>query len=165
MELERLVLEGYRCPCPGSPHTEEWVDLEPAVTIPMGMAAMFQMRNYPTDNEGDLRAQLAPLFMRFGIRAWSFTDVKGGTVTVSADSVERLLPFVTAGFEVADRCLDLYLWGIIAPLVARQAKLLEHGPKGASTSPIPASGPTPLSQRSPSSRGKAAGNKSEAPAP
>jgi hypothetical protein len=165
MELERLVLEGYRCPCPGSPHKEEWVELEPAITVPMGMAAMYQIAHTPTGNEGDLRALLAPLFMRFGIRAWSFTDVKGGAITVSADSVERLLPFVEAGFEVADRCLDLYLEGIIAPLAARQERLLAHGPKDASTSPTPESGPTPLSQRSPSSRGKAAGSKSEAPAP
>jgi hypothetical protein len=129
------------------------------------MAAMYQVANNPTDNEGDLRALLAPLFMRFAIRAWSFTDGKRGKVTVSDTSIATLLPFPTAGFEVADRCLDMYLGDIIAPLVARQARSLEPGPKAASTSPIPASGPTPPSRRSRYSHAKVAGSKSEAPAP
>ena len=39
MEPIRMDLEGYSCPCPGTPHTLEWVEFEPETTMPMAMAA------------------------------------------------------------------------------------------------------------------------------
>lgn len=163
----RVEIPGYPCPCPGGIHAVEWVDLEPEVTIPMGMAAMYTVLAMIEDaTEADLRGALAPILMRFGIRTWSFRELaglQGHVVKVTPESVERLLPFTTAGFEVADKCMDLYLAGIIAPLVARRDRLLGTGQTEPLISPNPDTGPTPPKQSPPSSHKPMAGKPSEAP--
>ena len=151
-EPVRVELEGYPCPCPGSPHALEWVDLEPDVTIPMGMAAMYVVVSMGDEaTEADLRGALSPILVRFGIRNWSFSEGKA-KVRVNPDSVERLLPFADAGFEVADKCMDLYLADIIRPLQARRNRLLGLGQTANSTSPNPTPGPIIPMPSSPSSR-------------
>jgi hypothetical protein len=150
-EPVRVELVGYPCPCPGSPHALEWVDLEPEVTIPMGMAAMYVVISMvDTASEADLRGALAPVLVRFGIREWSFRE-GSRTVKVEPDAVARLLPFAEAGFEVADKCMDLYLADIIRPLAARRDRLSGTGPKADSTSASPISGTPPQTPSSPSS--------------
>ena len=131
----------------------EWVDLEPSVTVPMGMAAVYTIFSHPEASEAELRGLLAPIFMRFGIRDWSFRDGKA-QIKVEPDSVARLLPFADAGFEVANRCMDLYLGDILRPLQARRNRLLVPGPTDDSISPTPGFGtkpPTPLSPSLPES--------------
>ena len=128
-----------------------WVDLEPEVTIPMGAAAVYVVFSMAdTASEADLREALAPVLVRHGIRDWSFRDGLR-SIKVEPDSIERLLPWATAGFEVADRCMDLYLADIIRPLVARRDRLSGIGPKETSTSPNPDSGTPPPTQSEPSS--------------
>jgi hypothetical protein len=161
MEPIRLELEGYPCPCPGTPHSLEWVDLEPEVTAPMGMASVYILANEAIPDEASARAMLTPIFLRYGIRSWSFTGEKLGCIKVEPDSIARLLPFSGPGFEVADRCMDLYLSGIIAPLAARRSRLSEPGPMDVSTSPIPTSTPISPPSPTPSSPETTDGNLSE----
>ena len=160
----RVELPDYPCPCPGSPHALEWVDLEPAVTIPMGMAAMYVVVSMADEaTEADLRGALAPLFVRFGIREWSFCGVGKKPVKVHPDTVAQLLPFAAAGFEVADKCMDMYLEDIIRPLVQRRERLSAPGRTEISTSASPGSGTTPPTPSSPSLPIDTAGMPSEAP--
>ena len=165
MEPIRMELEGYPCPCPGTPHTLEWVDLEPEVTAPMGMAAVYILGNEDIPDEPGARAVLTPIFLRYGIRGWSFTGEKFSHVKVEPDSIARLLPFSGPGFEVADRCMDLYLSGIIAPLAARRSRQSGPGPMAVSTSPIPPSTPISPPSPMPSSPETTDGSPSEDPAP
>jgi hypothetical protein len=165
MEPIRMELEGYQCPCPGTPHSSEWVELEPSVTVPMGMAAMYQISRTEAEDEATNRGALAPILMRFGIRAWSFTDVHGASMPIHSGSIEALLPFADAGYEVADKCFALYLGDIIRPLLARRNRRSGPGPMVDTTSPIPESGQTPQTLPSRYSRKAKAGSMSEAPAP
>lgn len=157
MEPIRMELEGYECPCPSHPHKVEWVELEPEVTNPMGMAGVYAIIHAGDTDEAGMRAILTPIFMRYGIRAWSFTGEKFAKVTIDQDTIARLLPFSGPGFEVADRCMDLYLDGLIRPLAARRNRLLGPGLMDTSTSPILE--PTPISP-TPSSPETTAGKRS-----
>jgi hypothetical protein len=131
----RMELEGYPCPCPGTPHQSEWVDLESVVTIPMGMAATYVVVKLSDEaTEAELRGLLAPIMLRFGIRDWSFRDGKA-RIPVDDTSIARLLPWSEIGFEIVDRCMDLYLAEIARPLAARKAKLSAPGSMDNSTSP------------------------------
>ena len=142
----------------------EWVDLEPSVTVPMGMAAVYTIFSHPEADEAELRGLLAPIFMRFGIRDWSFRDGKA-QIKVEPDSVARLLPFADAGFEVANKCMDLYLGDILRPLQARRNRLSAPGPTDDSISPTPASGTKPHLLPLPSLLESTVGSPSEDPAP
>jgi hypothetical protein len=121
----------------------EWVDLEPEVTIPMGMAAMYVV-SITTGDEASYRGALAPVLMQFGIRAWSFN------LTITPFAIAETLTFEKGGFEVAERCLQLYLPGLIRPLAARRQKRSEPGPREDSISPNPDSGTPPPTPSSPS---------------
>ena len=121
-----------------------WVDLEPEVTIPMGMAAMYVV-SVTTGDEASYRGALAPVLMQFGIRAWSFD------LTITPFSIAETLPFERGGFEVAQRCLELYLASLIRPLAERQLRHSGTGPKDDSISPSPDSGTKPPMPSSPSS--------------
>jgi len=161
----RMELEGYECPCPSHPHKVEWVDLEHAVTMPMGMAAMACLQATDASDSNTFYGELAPVVLRFGIRAWSFTDEKKGSVNINADSIARLLPFGNGGYEVANRCLGLYLEELMRPLVKKRLALLATMPMAPTTSQTPESGGKPPTPLSPSSRKSTAGPTSEAPAP
>ena len=165
MDPIRMELEGFPCSCAGTPHTTEWVELEPAATIPMGMAAMSCLQKSETSDESVFYGELAPILMRFGIRRWSFTDEKGGRESVNSESIARLLHFGAGGYEVANRCMGLYLEEIMRPLARRRVAQLGFSPTANSTSPTPMSGPTPLTRRSRSSRKSTAGPTSVDPAP
>ena len=136
----------------------DWVDLEPEVTLPMGMAAMYVVATMSEETEAELRGALAPVLLRFGIRAWSFPD------RINDVSIARLLPFGTSGFEVADAAFGLYLGDIIAPLAARRNRRSEPGPRDDSTSQTPASGPKLPTQPLQFSHESTVGKPSEVPA-
>jgi hypothetical protein len=131
----------------------------------MGMAAMATLQASETVDTNVFYGELAPVVLRFGIRAWSFTDEKGGKVNINADSIARLLPFGNGGYEVANRCLGLYLEELMRPLVKRRLALLASMPMAPTTSPTPASGSTPPTRLSRSSRKSTAGPTSVDPAP
>jgi hypothetical protein len=165
----RLDLPGYPCPCPGTPHTLEWVDLEPEPTLAMGAAFNYRIAKMPyrpteLDAETQARGEVAPFLVQYGIRAWSFTDEKGGRVKVHPDSIAALLPFGgpgAPGFEVTDKCMNLYLEAVSRPLRERWNRLLELGRKAGLTSPTPPSGESPPKPFEPSSRKRTAGKLSE----
>jgi hypothetical protein len=161
----RIELEGYECPCPSKPHTTEWVELEPAATIPMGMAVMARLQRTETNDPDVWFGEAAPLLMQFGIRRWSFIDEKKGSVPVNPTTIAQYLPFGNGGYEVANRCTGLYLEEISRPLVRRRTALLASMRTVTTTSQTPPSGSTPLTPRSRSSRKSTAGQTSEAPAP
>ena len=169
----RFELVGYPCPCPGTPHEIEAVYLEPEATIPMGMAVRYRISNMTTratelDAETQARGEIAPFLMQYGIRTWTFTDEKGGRVTVSPSTIAELLPFAgpgNPGFEVCDKCMTLYLEAVSRPLRERWNKLLNGGQTADSTSQTPQSTESPPTQPSPSLPENTDGQPSEDPAP
>jgi hypothetical protein len=165
MEPIRMELEGYSCPCPGTPHSAEWVELEPAVTIPMGMAAMAVIQGSEATEVPELYGELAPTLLRFGIRRWSFVDERRKPEPIHSDTIARLLPFAAIGYEVTNRCMGLYLGDLMRPLAARRSKRLGFGPTEGTTSQTPGSGAKSRSSRSRSSRKSTAGPTSEGLAP
>jgi hypothetical protein len=131
----------------------------------MGMAAMYIVSQSQAETEAALRGQLAPILMRFGIRDWSFRGQAGAQIPITSTSIEQVLPFAEIGFEVADRCFDLYLADVIRPLAARQARLSAPGLTERLTSQMLDVGSTPPTPSSPSSRKTTGGKPSEDQAP
>lgn len=163
MEPIHMDLEGYPCPCPGTPHTLEWVEFEPTTTIPMGMAAMACLQRFEGGGTDAFYGELAPILLRFGIRRWSFTDEKGGRVSVNPTTIAELLPFGAIGYEVSNRAMGLYLEEVMRPLARRQVQRLGLTQTATTTPPTPESGLTPPISLSRSSRRRTAGRPSEAP--
>ena len=171
----RFPLEGYPCPCPGTPHEtgSEAVYLEPEATIPMGMAVSYRISNMTTratelDAETQARGEVAPFLMQYGIRTWTFVDEKGGRVSVNPSTIAELLPFAgpgNPGFEVCDKCMTLYLEAVSRPLRDRWSKLLSGGATEGSTSPTPLSSKSRRKPSAPSSPANTDGQPSEAPTP
>jgi hypothetical protein len=120
------------------------------------------------DAETQARGEIAPFLLQYGIRAWTFTDEKGGHVPVNPATIAALLPFSglgNPGFEVTDKCMTLYLEAVSRPLRERWQKSLSGGQTADSTSPTPSSTESPQTPPSPSSPTSTDGKPLEDPAP
>lgn len=152
------------CPCPGTPHEEDHIYLEPALTMQMGVAAYLAMQDARKTGENVIGAQVASYFPR-AIRAWTFLDEKGQLREITREAVDELVPWDRGGFALADKVSELYGKTLAIPLAVKPSPSLPDGPMASSTSPSPESGsvlPTPLR---PSSPRRSAGRPSEVPAP
>lgn len=147
------------CRCPGTPHPSDWVELAPAPSVALGIAALYVIR--ASENEADLRGALAGVYLRNGIVAWSFVDEDRRPVKVAPDAIERLLPFADGGLLVADAADALYSNEVLRPLVARSSISSPDGPTAASTSPSPSTGTSLPTDSSPSSPSVTDGTPSE----
>lgn len=112
------------CPCPGTPHPEGdvvWLKPEPDVALFVAFNITFEsVRGSALSLQtwyADMQGALSELYLRHGIRAWSFTDEKGDAVLIFPSTVARLLPYNKGGKEVADACDALYSTVLLAPFV------------------------------------------------
>jgi hypothetical protein len=167
--VERTRVMGGECRCPGAPHPEDWVELESSVPIMVGVSVTQAIAS-AGDDEGRLTALMAQAYVRYGIRAWSFTNEAGNPLPVDPSdrdwpgTVDRLLPWDKGGAEVADAADGLYSEAVLRPLLGRTSKRSPGGQMDGSTSATPASGPTRRKrQRRSSQVTSAAGRPSVAP--
>lgn len=148
------------CPCPGTSHPEgDVVFLKDEPDVPMFVAFNITWSDVSQESlsinewQADIQGRLAALYLRHGIRRWTFTDEKDNSVPITPGNVARLLPYMKGGKEVADACAELYSEKLTAPFVeemekAKKARALQRrtkkssprGPTDASTSPTSDSG-------------------------
>ncbi len=147
-----VVVRAGDCPCPGTPHTEEHVFLEPELTTPMAAGAMAAL-NAADATIADHQTALIESYLPRGIRSWSFleADENGRIVSVPINraNLARLLPWNQGGFDLAERADSLYSETLLRPWVARMSMLSQRGQTGDTTPPNQAIGRPP---RKPSRR-------------
>lgn len=163
--MSDIVVRLGECPCPGTPHTEEHVEIEPEATLAMCLRAYKVM----AAAEGSFAAKYAAIISAYVpscITSWSFLELVDGAmkpVPINAENAERLLPWDKGGYEVAEKADELYSGRVFRPLVRRLPKVSPPSPTADSTSQNPAPGspiPTPSGPSSPSA---SAGKRSAAP--
>ena len=160
------------CRCPGGspiPHPDgDTVTLASRLSVPMGAAASAAL-NDALPTLGGMQAALTGVYLApapsGGITRWSFLDAEGKPEPISAETVERLIPWSNGGMEVAEEADRLYAPELMAPFLRRLAKLSAPGPTDTSTSASPPSGPSSPTPSVPSSPNARAGKRSAAPAP
>lgn len=170
--VDIIVREGD-CPCPGAPHTEEHVYLEPTLSLRLGSAATAAWASA----ESTIAAQQAALteaYLPLAIVRWSFVerdtdklelDPKATRpVAINRENMERLIPWHKGGFAVANEADRLYSKDWIAPLELAISRLSAPTPTDASTSQSQRPGSTPPTPLMPSSQNGSAGKRSAAPA-
>lgn len=156
------------CPCPGTPHEEEWVDLAPRLGITAGAAAWAAI-NAAEPTNSEIEAAIGHAFLRHGIVAWSFTgeaepDGRRPSVPITNETIADLLDWGSAS-EVAERANELYSEDLFRPLARRLSASSPSGPTGESTSATTDSGDTPPTPSKRSSRAATAGTPSGVPVP
>lgn len=134
-----VVLRVGDCPCPGTPHTEEHVYLEPTLTLPMAITAYAAMRQAGTDR-ARMEGALVSSYFPASIRAWTFTDDEGKLVPINDTTFAELVPWYAGGYELADRADGLYSEQLMRPLVGGRSKSSPAGSTETSTSASPVSG-------------------------
>jgi hypothetical protein len=125
-----------------------------------------------------MQATLVAIFLqpvpRGAIAGWSFLEKPANPgsdwnglpepVPLTDENIARLLPWGKGGLEVAEKCNELYAGDLFAPLVARQAKLLQGTPRDHLTSVTPQSGSKRPKRSKRSSQNGTAGMHSVVPA-
>jgi len=165
MSLVRVAVGA--CRCPNAPHGDgDWVDLRPAPTIDIGAAVYAAVQQW-SDDPIQLQVSWTRAYLRYGVAAWSFVDADGPVLIRPMsdgyeDLVNRLLPFDQGGFEVADRCDDLYAEVVLRPLLTRLSLMRSQGGQtDGSTSPTPDTSPSLPTPSEPSSPDDMGGKPSE----
>ena len=143
------------CPCPGTPHTAEWVDLAPRLGIVGGAAASAAMR-FAERTTSEVEAAVAASFLRHGIVDWSFTgepekDGRRSSLPITNANINAVLDWASAR-EVAERANDLYSEDLLRPLLAKYQASLSDG----ATEP-PISAPTVSGRKRPKSSSSSSG--------
>ena len=151
------------CSCPGSPHEQDTVGLNPTVDVRLGAAALGAMRDSPT-TVSDLEGALAGAFLHFGPREWTFTDAKGDPLPLTVENIDERLTWNHGGMEVAEKANELYAGDLFAPLVRRMPKASRSGRTASSTSATPRRGSATDSSAKPSLRTGTGGRRSGAKA-
>lgn len=139
------------CRCPGTPHSDgDVVSLDIELSTPAGIAAQAALSQ--GGGWEDLYAGMLMGLMRHSVREWTFRD-EDGPVPVSPSNVEKYLPWLRGGKEVAGMAAELYAQTILDPFVAAS-----KAKRSAKKTPTPSSSlngstatestsPTPLSPR------------------
>lgn len=147
----RVPVRKGDCPCPGTPHEEEFVELEPLLSLPLASAAL-AAANVGEKTLAGMQAALIGAYLPGGIRAWSFVEGKPPLpVPITRENMERLIPWDRGGLEVSERADELYSPTLTAPLARRMQKASEPGPTEPSTSPSLPSGDATQPSSTPSS--------------
>lgn len=166
------------CPCPGTPHPDgDTVYLKEEPDVPMYVAWNVTFEGVQGSSlsisewHADMQGAFAGVYLRHGIRGWTFVDEKGDAILITPTTVNRLLPFMKGGKAVVDACDALYGTKLMAPLVAAlgtnrspqrpKKKSSASGPTERSTPPTRASGPRLLTPSKPSSPNASDGRPSE----
>lgn len=163
-EAVLLTVRAGACPCPGTPHQQESIYLEPELSLPMAAAGMAALSG--TVTIADVEAQLTEAFLPRAIRSWSFLEYAAPDddgqravipVPVTRENLERLLPFDLGGYELVERVGELYMARFMRPLVARMSTSSPPTSTDASTSASLSSGPQHRARSPRSSRTNGAG--------
>ena len=169
METKRVEVKA--CSCPGTPHPQDWVEFPASLTVEMGAEATFALQQTLQNESYRGAAQavsavegiLAGVWLRHVV-AWSFLEPDGTgavlPVPITAENVERLLPWNDGGDVAIEFADSLYSEDLTRPLVRRRQLLSQAGHNELSTSPSPSSGPKPPKPSRRSSRIATAGRKS-----
>lgn len=167
---EGVIVQVGECRCPGTPHADgDWVELRAEPSIDIGSAVYAAVADVGDDPMA-LQVAMGRAYLRYGIRSWSFTDVKGERIPITPhksgydELVADLLPFSRGGFEVADRADSLYSEVVLGPLMTRLSLIASRGGQtDGSTSATPPTSPRPATRSGRSSRAGMAGKRSVAP--
>lgn len=126
------------CPCPGTPHPDgDMVFLRSKLGLAGG--SMLQRlaieANQARPDAADLTGMLAEAYLRVGVSGWTFVDVDGAPVPVTADSLQSwLLDDFALAAPIADKADELYLGPVLLPLVKAGARRSPSTTTAASTS-------------------------------
>lgn len=154
------------CRCPGTPHEEDWVDVEPTLNIRIGAAAFMAMQKAQPDGEAAIFAAILDAYLATAIREWSFIDERRDAIANTKENRDRLLPFHGGALTVANVCDDLYSKELLGPFLAQPtSKSSPTGPMGASTSAKSGSGRQRQARSKVSSPNGTAGMEYVAPVP
>ncbi len=101
------------------------------------------------NNAALLELLLGLVFIEDGIVDWTFVDGEGRRIPLTAENIERLLPWGKGGALVAEEANKLY-WPVIRDPLVRRSKLSSRlGPSNGSTYPkTPSPSTSPRSSRS-----------------
>lgn len=168
MEPVDMVVRAGDCPCPGSPHSEEHVYLEPELTLTMAAAGAMAIQTAGLDPI-DQQAKLTDAYLPRAIRTWTFLELgpnqRVQPVEITREAMNRLLPWDKGGIELVEQCDSLYSEALVRPLVARLSKLSARTPTGSSTPRSRRTSSQPPKPSSPSSQnGSAVGKPFVVPA-
>jgi hypothetical protein len=167
------------CRCPGSlrPHPDgDTVTLVPKLTLPMAASLNQRVRENASDDASVAAVQFSLMsgYLRAApggaIASWSLLEegpedkrTKEPTlvsVPITAEAVERLIPWANGGMEVAEEADRLYAADFLAPFLRRISLSSKPGPTAASTSASRKSGASPRVRSKPSLRPVSGGRKS-----
>ena len=105
------------CPCPGTPHPDgDTVTLRDKPTLHMGTTA-FGWANMQATEKKPTSGDIAELYLRDGIVAWTFLEEDGTPKPVTEETIDWLLDDFTLAYPVADKAADVYTDIIFRPLV------------------------------------------------
>lgn len=126
------------CPCLGTPHAEDTITLALEVPLPLGISASMVISR--ATDEVTTMGELSPLFLRFGVVAWTLVDAEGEPERLTPENIERRLSYGSGGFEVANAAAGLYTGPLMRPLLAARQRSSQPGQTAASTPPMNGSG-------------------------
>lgn len=128
------------CRCLGEPHDHDIVYLHAETPLALGVAAHQAIKAHPDDIPG-LSTAMTMEYVRHGICGWTFRDDEGRAIPLTADAIERALPFSRGGYEVSLKAVELYDEDVLRPLLSRIGRSSRVIPITASTSASPSSSP------------------------
>jgi hypothetical protein len=108
------------CRCPGAPHADgDVVSLANELSTPAGIAAQAALSQ--GGSWEDLYAGMLMGLMRHSVREWTLRD-DDGPIPVTPVNVEKHLPWLKGGREVAGKAAELYANILLAPFVEASKK-------------------------------------------
>lgn len=142
---------GY-CPCDGHPHPGgDVVYLYPELSGPGGVAVRALLLTTAGKDAGQVEQELAELWLRVSVAAWTFVDDDGDPIPVDKQNVVLALPYAKGGRLVADKANDLYLDSVLTPLLKEAEKASRAGSTRSSRTATSRRSTSTGKRRSPSS--------------
>ncbi len=143
------------CSCRGKPHDHDTVVLNPEVSLPLGIAAAAVINRMTDETTGI--GELSPVYLRFGVVAWTLVDADGKPEPVTPQRIAARLTYANGGFEVVEAAAGLYSETVMRPLLAARARFLQALPQDHLTPRKNGTGRKPRTLSGPSSPSATAG--------
>jgi hypothetical protein len=132
------------CACPGSPHSEDRVELRPKLGLAEGVrlqAKVVEAKQNGVDAP-TLTGMLAESYLLIGVKDWNLVDDKGKPVPVTPETIKaHLLDDFDRAAPVSDAADVLYREVAIGFLVKQAASLSRSTTTNGSTSPMDGGSP------------------------
>lgn len=144
------------CPCPGTPHEADTVELREKLDLASGIAIQRLVIDANQAGTGlgaaELTGILSEGYLLYGVEAWSLVTDQGHPVPVTRDTIRtHLLSDFSLAAPVAEAADGLYMAAVILPLVKRAGNSSPTSRTNGSTSPRPRGTPKPRKRSKPSS--------------